>query len=136
VEIHADERSEQLLIAFARYALSALHLATTIILHPTYALAVLHLPHSHYPPPPLLSPPPSSRPPRPPRFEERSKEFDRARVIYKFALENTAKEENVRELNKEYIAFEKRHGNRYNVCLWHLIDSDILIALFAVTAKR
>jgi hypothetical protein len=50
--------------------------------------------------------------PSPPRFEERSKEFDRARVIYKFALENTAKEENVRELNKEYIAFEKRHGNR------------------------
>ena len=47
------------------------------------------------------------------RFEERSKEFDRARVIYKFALENTAKEENVRELNKEFIAFEKRHGNRY-----------------------
>ena len=46
------------------------------------------------------------------RFEERSKEFERARVIYKFALENTAKEENVRELNKEYIAFEKRHGNR------------------------
>ena len=32
--------------------------------------------------------------------------------MYKFALENTAKEENVRELNKEYIAFEKRHGNR------------------------
>ena len=51
------------------------------------------------------------------RFEERSKEFDRARVIYKFALENTAKEENVRELNKEFIAFEKRHGNRYFCCL-------------------
>ena len=32
-------------------------------------------------------------------------------------MENTAKEENVRELNKEFIAFEKRHGNRYFCCL-------------------
>mmetsp|Transcript_19117 Transcript_19117/g.18446 ORF Transcript_19117/g.18446 Transcript_19117/m.18446 type:complete len:725 (-) Transcript_19117:635-2809(-) len=66
VELHPDERSEAMLIAFAR-------------------------------------------------FEERSKEFDRARVIYKFALENTAQEENVLELNKEYIAFEKRHGTRKGI---------------------
>jgi len=42
VELHTEERSEQLLIAFAR-------------------------------------------------FEERSKEYDRARVIYKYALEHVAK---------------------------------------------
>lgn len=52
------------------------------------------------------------------RFEERCKEFDRARVIYKYALHQFQDSENVdevSELKKEYLAFEKRHGNREGI---------------------
>jgi len=48
------------------------------------------------------------------RFEERCKEFDRARIIFRYALEQVPKEES-EELNSEYIAFEKRHGNRTGI---------------------
>ena len=43
------------------------------------------------------------------------KEYDRARVIYKYALEHIAKAEDLTDLNKEYIAFEKRHGERRGI---------------------
>ena len=53
------------------------------------------------------------------RFEERCKEIERARVIFKYALEQAktegANDEKVRELNGEYIAFEKRHGSRQGI---------------------
>jgi crooked neck len=76
------------------------------------------------------------------RFEERCKEYDRARVIYQYALDNIGKrkatatfktkddeeteelveqsdeEDNitaVEELKREFIAFEKRHGNRKDI---------------------
>ena len=42
-------------------------------------------------------------------------EYDRARVIYKYALEHIAKAEDLTDLNKEYIAFEKRHGERRGI---------------------
>lgn len=61
------------------------------------------------------------------RFEERCKEVDRARVIYRYALEQLGgnhssnnisnsgvkdDDEEVTELKKEFIAFEKRHGSK------------------------
>lgn len=55
------------------------------------------------------------------RFEERSKEVERARVLYKFAMETISKgsemskefsSEELHELEKEYLAFEKRYGSR------------------------
>lgn len=48
------------------------------------------------------------------RFEERCKEFDRARAIYKFALDSTNREESP-ELFSEYASFEKRHGDRKGI---------------------
>ena len=45
------------------------------------------------------------------RFEERCKEYDRARVIFKYALSQIPPEES-KELQAEFIAFEKRHGSR------------------------
>jgi len=56
------------------------------------------------------------------RFEERCKEVDRARVIYQYALTQLAEEEGaagaeeeVSELKREFVAFEKRHGSRDNI---------------------
>jgi crooked neck len=52
------------------------------------------------------------------RFEERCKEIERARVIYQYALsqlEGNDKSEDVSELKKEFIAFEKRHGDKANI---------------------
>ncbi|CAN0555836.1 unnamed protein product, partial [Ectocarpus sp. 12 AP-2014] len=43
-------------------------------------------------------------------FEERCKEFDRARVIYKYALDQMPREQ-VPELYRDFIGFEKRHGS-------------------------
>jgi crooked neck len=48
------------------------------------------------------------------RFEERCKEFDRARAIYKFALDTTTREESP-DLFAEYASFEKRHGDRKGI---------------------
>jgi crooked neck len=48
------------------------------------------------------------------KFEERCKEWDRARVIYKYALENLPKSE-AQELYKTYISFEKQHGDREGI---------------------
>lgn len=52
------------------------------------------------------------------RFEERCKEVDRARVIYQYALaqlESGDKSDDVSELKKEFIAFEKRHGSKHSI---------------------
>jgi crooked neck len=73
------------------------------------------------------------------RFEERCKEFDRARVIYQYAIDNIGKRRAafaakdtdeeageqsdededtataVEELKREFIAFEKRHGSRKDI---------------------
>lgn len=52
------------------------------------------------------------------RFEERCKEIDRARVIYQYALsqlEGNDRSDDVSELKKEFIAFEKRHGDKANI---------------------
>eukprot|EP00953_Heterococcus_sp_UTEX-ZZ885_P016071 9059-Heterococcus_DN1.PRE.1 len=43
-------------------------------------------------------------------FEERCKEFDRARVIYKYALDQMPRE-SVPDLYREFTSFEKRHGS-------------------------
>jgi crooked neck len=50
------------------------------------------------------------------RFEERCKEYERAKIIFQFAIDEL-KQNNTPsdELNKEYIAFEKRHGNRESI---------------------
>eukprot|EP00953_Heterococcus_sp_UTEX-ZZ885_P016069 9058-Heterococcus_DN1.PRE.1 len=44
------------------------------------------------------------------QFEERCKEFDRARVIYKYALDQMPRE-SVPDLYREFTSFEKRHGS-------------------------
>lgn len=49
------------------------------------------------------------------RFEERCKEFDRCRVIYKYAIDNCASEEEKSEIEQELIGFEKRHGHRKGI---------------------
>ncbi len=48
------------------------------------------------------------------RFEEGCKEFDRARVIYKYALDNVPRDEAER-LYAMYASFEKKHGTRETV---------------------
>jgi crooked neck len=45
------------------------------------------------------------------KFEERAKEWERARVIFKYALDNIPKSE-CQELYKNYTSFEKRACNR------------------------
>lgn len=50
------------------------------------------------------------------RFEERCKEYERAKIIFQFAIEETKFHKlSCEELNKEYMAFEKRHGNRESI---------------------
>jgi crooked neck len=52
------------------------------------------------------------------RFEERCKETERARVIYQYALDQLEGGdcgEEVSELKKEFIAFEKRHGSKTSI---------------------
>jgi len=48
------------------------------------------------------------------RFEIRCKEYERARVIFMFALE-TLVDEDTTELKKEYINFEKKYGNKQGI---------------------
>ena len=48
------------------------------------------------------------------QFEEFCKEVERARAIYKYALDHVTKEE-AEELYKEYMRFEKKHGNRADI---------------------
>ncbi|RWS26013.1 crooked neck-like protein 1 [Leptotrombidium deliense] len=45
------------------------------------------------------------------KFEESQHESDRVKVIYKYALERLPKEE-AKELYKQYVLYEKKHGNR------------------------
>ena len=47
-------------------------------------------------------------------FEERAKEADRARVVYKYAL-STLPRGAALEINKRYVAFEKQHGDRAGI---------------------
>lgn len=54
------------------------------------------------------------------KFEERCKEFERARAIYKYALDNIPKKE-AQELYKTWIAFEKKYGDREGI-------EDVIIA--------
>ena len=59
------------------------------------------------------------------RFEERCKEIDRARVIYQYAIaqiennksqqNNIQNNEDINELKKEFILFEKRNGHKENI---------------------
>lgn len=48
------------------------------------------------------------------QFEERCKQFERARAIYKLALDRLPKAA-ARELYKSFVAFEKKHGDRENI---------------------
>lgn len=48
------------------------------------------------------------------KFEEFSKEVERARAIYKYALDNVPKKQ-AEELYKEYMHFEKKHGNKQEI---------------------
>lgn len=47
-------------------------------------------------------------------FEERCKEMDRARVIYKFALDHITKAK-AEDLYKRYLSFEKQYGDREEI---------------------
>ncbi len=47
-------------------------------------------------------------------FEEKCKEVERARAIYRFALDNVPKAQ-VDALFKKYTAFEKQHGDREGI---------------------
>eukprot|EP00981_Chlorochromonas_danica_P000951 scaffold227_cov173-Ochromonas_danica.AAC.14 len=51
------------------------------------------------------------------RFEERWKEYDRARCIYQYAIDQLSQRgsEEVEEVKKEFIAFEKKHGDRATI---------------------
>jgi len=48
------------------------------------------------------------------KFEERCHEYKRARVLYKFALDKFPKEKSA-DLYKEFISFEKQHGDRHGI---------------------
>ncbi len=48
------------------------------------------------------------------RFEENAREYDRARAIYKYALDNIPKQ-NAKELFKAYTRFEKKFGDRAGI---------------------
>jgi crooked neck len=48
------------------------------------------------------------------KFEERCKEYDRARAIYKFALDHIPKQK-AREVYKMFIQFEKQYGDREGI---------------------
>ncbi|CAM9786869.1 unnamed protein product [Lampetra planeri] len=48
------------------------------------------------------------------RFEEAQKEFDRVRVIYKYALDRIPKQSS-QELFKNYTMFEKKYGDRRGI---------------------
>lgn len=48
------------------------------------------------------------------KFEENQKEHDRARVIYKYALDHTSKDRN-KELYKAYTIHEKKYGDRSGI---------------------
>lgn len=48
------------------------------------------------------------------RFEEGAREYDRARTIYKYALEHIPKQ-NAQELFKAYTHFEKKYGDRAGI---------------------
>lgn len=47
-------------------------------------------------------------------FEEHGKEFERARCIFKFALDHIQKER-AEDLYGKFIAFEKRYGNKEDI---------------------
>jgi len=53
------------------------------------------------------------------RFEINCKEYERARIIYKYALEQMEKKgfasSEAQELKQEYIVFEKKYGNRQGI---------------------
>ena len=54
------------------------------------------------------------------RFEMRCKEHDRARVIFKYALERVSQEKGsgdkiAQQLKQEYIAFEKKYGDKKGI---------------------
>ena len=50
------------------------------------------------------------------QFEEQCKEFERVRVIFKFAIdESTLGIEEIARMKKELVAFEKRHGDRQGI---------------------
>ncbi|OCT79813.1 hypothetical protein XELAEV_18026624mg [Xenopus laevis] len=48
------------------------------------------------------------------KFEEHQKEFERVRVIYKYALDRIAKQQ-AQELFKNYTIFEKKYGDRRGI---------------------
>ena len=75
-------------------------------------------------PPPTRRNPPQTRPepaanppqtrPRFAKFEEMCKEDERARAIYKFALDSVPKAQ-AEELYRQFVVFEKQHGNREGI---------------------
>lgn len=55
-------------------------------------------------------------------FEEKCKEPERARAIYKYALDHIPKGQ-AQDVYKRFVAFEKQHGDRegIEVCLMYMI---------------
>lgn len=49
------------------------------------------------------------------RFEERCKEYERARVIFQYAIEQAGDSPEAEDLKTEFTAFEKRHGDREGI---------------------
>jgi crooked neck len=45
------------------------------------------------------------------KFEIRNKEFERAKILYKYALDNIPKEK-AQRLYQQFLEFEKQHGTR------------------------
>ena len=57
-------------------------------------------------------------------FEEKCKEPERARAIYKYALDHIPKAQ-AQDVYKKFVAFEKQHGDREGIevsKLFHLLD--------------
>lgn len=48
------------------------------------------------------------------QFEEKCKEPDRARAIYKYALDHIPKSQ-AQDVYKKFVAFEKQHGDREGI---------------------
>ena len=66
-------------------------------------------------------------------FEERMKEIERTRVIYKYAFDRIPKSV-ARKLFDKFIRFEKQHGDRENI--EHIILGMYFKQLFLTSKER
>ena len=58
-------------------------------------------------------------------FEEKCKEPERARAIYKYALDHIPKAQ-AQDVYKKFVAFEKQHGDREGIEVSKLFPCDCL----------